>query len=137
LRGLEAQQWPALHPPGPARYRTLIPSSFVVTFDDLRHQLAVADEVLQRKQQQLAQMNDLDQRSQEQLDTRRQELAAALADVETTQEARDDALLGLDRLRRELQDAHANLQRLVAATKKLEQSLPHPEPALTSAVGGQ
>jgi hypothetical protein len=128
VRGPETQQWA----PGPMRHRALIPPGFKQTYEPLHRELALADENYQSKQRHLAHVTDLDQRAAEQLQFRRAELQNALAELKTADEERGGELAELDRLRRELQDAHGLMEQLIATNRQLEQSLPHPTSAVSA-----
>jgi uncharacterized protein YhaN len=130
VRGPELQTWGA--GVSPMRHRTLIPPGFKEAYEPLHRELALADENLLSKQRHLAKMTELDQRAAEQLDFRRGELQDAVVELKTGEEERAVELAELDKLRRELQDAHGRMERLIAENRQLEQALPHPTSQVAS-----
>jgi hypothetical protein len=130
VRGPELQTWGTAV--APMRFRTLIPPGYKEAYEPLHRELALADENLLSKQRHLAKMTELDQRAAEQLEYRRGEVQEAVVEVKTGEEERAVELAELDRLRRELQDAHARMERLITETRQLEQALPHPTSQVAS-----
>jgi hypothetical protein len=131
-RGSEAEQWMQNHPPGPLRHRALIPAGFKEAYEPLHRTLALADENYLAKQRHLATMTDLDQRAVEQLQFRRSEVQDAVTELQNAEEVRSVELVELDRLRRELQDAHNQMEQLIADARRLEQLLPQPTSQVVS-----
>ena len=142
VRGQEADSW---NKAGTWRFWALVPSPYTTRFSDLQKQLTVADESLLSAGKNLDLQNQLAAAAGRDLKFRLGQLLRApnvqpgekdpelglIKAIEYEVEERDERLMEVDQLRRELKDATETRDELNQENNRLADSLPKPKPALT------
>ena len=143
VRSQEADRWDK---DGNWRFWALIPSPYTIQFSDLQKRLTVADESLFSAKNNLDIQNKLFAAAQQDLDFRLGQLLRTsnvqpggnnsklglIKSLESEVEERDERLMDVDQLRRELKNAIEARDELNQENNRLADSLPQPKPAETS-----
>lgn len=122
------------------RWRQNVPSTYTVQMTDLRTQLTFTDEKLLNENKNLEKQQELLAEAEEQLGFRKTELTGGegteglLQKIAAENQVRNQTLLSVDQLRRELKNSLDLQEKLIRANNEAVRALPTPKPTVAKTI---
>ncbi len=122
------------------RWRRTVPSAYTIQMTDLRTQLTFTDEKLLNENKNLEKQQELLAEAEEQLSFRKMELTGAegseglLQKIAAENQVRNQTLVSVDQLRRELKDALDLQEKLIRDNNEAVRALPSPKPTVAKTI---